>query len=82
MFKPLAIANAIVTAIGTAIGTANATANARFVTPAMLDPRSASFDKSRPLFDLEHALRDADARPRTVSHFHVDASGTWCASTT
>ncbi len=37
-------------------------ANARFVSPATLDRVVSLFDEPRPLFDIEHALRDVDAQ--------------------
>lgn len=37
-------------------------ANARFVSCAILDRVAALFDEPRPLFDVEHALRDVDAQ--------------------
>ncbi len=37
-------------------------ANARFVSAATLDRVNALFDSPRPLFDVEHAVRDVDAQ--------------------
>ncbi len=37
-------------------------ANARFVSCAALDRVAALFDEPRPLFDVEHAMRDVDAQ--------------------
>ena len=54
-------------------------ANARFVTPAMLDQVTASFDNARPLFDVEHALRDVDAQLVRTAIFMLMHQGKVCS---
>lgn len=53
--------------------------NARFVTSEMLDRVGSLFSTSRPLFEVEHALRDVDAQLVRTAVFMLMHQGKLCS---